>query len=396
MLPDKNSLARVMGYTVPVLHRGKTWYVDFYAFDPATGEMRRKKYHIDSIKGITAKKQRGAEICAALMQKLRGGWNPWAQEGCSRSYARFADVVDRYLQSIEKTSRRKTYLSYSSRANMLIRYIETMTVPIMYAYQFDSALIVDFLDWLYLDREVTARTRNNYRGWCSSLGAWMAQRKYVQSNPAEGIANISETAKIRTDLTAGQLRQMKDELEADEPHYLLACMMEYYTFIRPTELSHLRIQDIDVKNMRIFVPAAVSKNKRDGYVAMNRILLGLMLRLKIFSHPSHYYLFSENFHPGEVRRGPDVFNKRWKKLRKALKWPDSLQFYSLKDSGIRDLANAESIVTARDQARHTDVATTNKYLTHGGIHVHQEVKAFEGAFGAEESRESSRTPGSPM
>lgn len=380
MFPEKNSLGHIMGYTIPVLHRGKTWYVDFYAFDPASGEMRRKKYHIDSIKGIKAKKQRAAEICAALTQKLRGGWNPWAQEGSNRAYALFTDVIDRYLQSIEKTSRRKTFLSYSSRANILKQYIETMAVPVMYAYQYDSALIVDFLDWLYLDREVTARTRNNYRGWCFSFGAWMAQRKYIQSNPAEGITNISETAKIRTDLTQEQLRLMKSHLEQSEPHYLLACLMEYYTFIRPTELSHLKIKDIDVKWMRIFIPAAVSKNKRDGYVALNRMLLRMMIQLGTFQYPGEYYLFSNGFKPGNTRRGPDVFNKRWKVMRKALRWPETLQFYSLKDSGIRDLANAEGIVTARDQARHSDVATTNKYLTHSGIPVHPEVKSFEGAF----------------
>lgn len=49
-------------------------------------------------------------------------------------------------------------------------------------------------------------------------------------------------------------------------------------------------------------------------------------------------------------------------MRKALGFPLSYQFYSLKDSGIRDLANAEGIVVARDQARHSDISVTNKYL----------------------------------
>ena len=50
---------------------------------------------------------------------------------------------------------------------------------------------------------------------------------------------------------------------------------------------------------------------------------------------------------------------------------------SLKDSGIRDLANAEGIVVARDQAGHTDIAITNRYLKKESL-VPECVKQFEG------------------
>lgn len=53
-------------------------------------------------------------------------------------------------------------------------------------------------------------------------------------------------------------------------------------------------------------------------------------------------------------------------------------FYSLKDSGIRDLANAAGIVVARDQARHADISTTNKYLQGKSLTVHEETKHFVG------------------
>lgn len=39
----------MLGYTYPRLHEGKNWFVDFFAFDPATGKMRRKKYMLDGI-----------------------------------------------------------------------------------------------------------------------------------------------------------------------------------------------------------------------------------------------------------------------------------------------------------------------------------------------------------
>ena len=73
------------------------------------------------------------------------------------------------------------------------------------------------------------------------------------------------------------------------------------------------------------------------------------------------------------------YRRRWNILvRKGLGWPDCYQFYSLKDSGLRDLANAEGIVIARDQARHSDVSTTNKYLQGRDSPVHEETKRFKG------------------
>ena len=64
-------------------------------------------------------------------------------------------------------------------------------------------------------------------------------------------------------------------------------------------------------------------------------------------------------------------------FRFALCFPDTYQFYSLKDSGIRDLANAEGIVVARDQARHSDISVTNRYLKSPKV-AHESTKHFVG------------------
>lgn len=101
-----------------------------------------------------------------------------------------------------------------------------------------------------------------------------------------------------------------------------------------------------------------------------------MLDLEVFKQPDNYYLFGSDFKPSKERIGSDQFNKRWKVMRKALKWNDCYQFYSLKDSGIRDLANAQGVVVARDQARHSDITTTNKYIQKHG--VQQVTLGFEG------------------
>ena len=101
----------------------------------------------------------------------------------------------------------------------------------------------------------------------------------------------------------------------------------------------------------------------------------------MFNHPGEFYLFGPGFRPSAERRGPDRFNKKWVEVRKRLKWGTEYQFYSLKDSGIRDLANAKGIVVARDQARHSDVTTTNKYLKGRDREAPAAVLDFKGSLG---------------
>ena len=171
---------------------------------------------------------------------------------------------------------------------------------------------------------------------------------------------------------------MKSYLEKENPHYLLLCQFAYYTFIRPDEITNIRLQDIHLSEQKVFVASSISKNRRDGMVGLNDKLIKAMLDLKVFDKPNHYYLFGKDFKPSETKNTTRVYRNMFYKVRAALRWPDTYQFYSLKDSGIRDLANAEGIVVARDQARHTDISTTNKYLKGDSMSVHEETKHFEG------------------
>ena len=373
----------ILNYTLPKLHTRQNWYVDFKCFDPASGKMKRKKYMLDSIKKVSLRRERAAEIITNVTVRLRKGWNPWADVSDRRGYAQIQDVLDIYEGHIRKmlaagSMKQKTHYDYSSRLGYLRDFIESRPIPIIYMYQFDQALISDFLDYIFEDCDSSARTRNNYRTWCSALCSWMVEKRYLEQNPVEKIKSIPEAEKQRDALTPIDLRKMKEQLEKTDRHMLLACMMEYYTFIRPTELVHIRLQDIFLREQKVFVSSAVSKNKRDGMVGLNNTLIRMMLDMGVFNNPGGFYLFGPDMAPSEKMADPRIFRDRFAKLRKVMGWPKSYMFYSLKDSGIRDLANAEGIVIARDQARHTDIATTNKYLKGTALAVHEETKRFRG------------------
>lgn len=378
-----STINNIVDYTLPKLHTGKNWYVDFTCFDPADGKMRRKKYMLDSIAKISDRKKRAAEIISNATSRLRSGWNPWIEASTERQYAKFSEVTSLYIRYIEKltsnnTLKKKTAYDYQSRMNMLLEYNSTRSNPITYIYQFDQCYISDFLDYILLDRDSTARTRNNYRTWLSAFCTWLQEKKYIDHNPTERIKALVEGEKRRSALTAPNLTRLKEYLGETNRHFLLACMMEYYTFIRPDELSNVRLSDINIKEQKVFISSTISKNRRDGMVGLNDAVIKIMIELEVFENPSHFYLFGKQFKPNATKADSRIFREYFNKVRAFLKWPNSYQFYSLKDTGIRDLANSEGIVVARDQARHSDVATTNRYLKGDSLAVHEETKHFKG------------------
>lgn len=53
MCSSRNQLLsqkEIVQFTLPRLHKGKHWYVDFFAYDPKRDAMRRKKYMLDRYK----------------------------------------------------------------------------------------------------------------------------------------------------------------------------------------------------------------------------------------------------------------------------------------------------------------------------------------------------------
>ena len=357
--------------------------MDFFAYDPVSDRMKRKKYMLDRQKRSSERYIMAAMLITNITQRLIQGWNPWVRNDSTRHMTVFADVLTAYRQYVEAletkgTLRHKTAYDYLSRLGSLETYIQECHVGIRFAYQFDRTFVVDFLDYLILDKDVSATTRNNYRTWLSTFGSWLVERRYISSNPVEGIHMLREKEKQRDALPASALVRMRDYLLKNNRHFLLACMMEYYTFIRPDELRHIRIGNISVTNREVTVPADVAKNHKERHVGLNTKLLLLMNELHTFDSPSHYFLFGDGLKPGQSMTYLNCFRVEWKKMRTALRWPESYQFYSLKDAGIRDLANAEGVVVARDQAGHSDGAVTNRYLKQGKV-VPESVKDFEGA-----------------
>lgn len=380
---SKKIQSELITFTPPRRHDGKNSYIDFQIRDPITGRLKRKKYMLDKYREGQERDFMAMQIIANIYEQVMHGWNPWVEFPSARGNIPFSQVLMRYRQYLNNIVRKKifsekTKTDYLSRVKILEEYLEDRNSINMKVYQFNNTCMTDFLDYILLDRDASARTRNNYRTWLSAFCSWLVQKQYIPTNNVGDIPILPERAKFREALSLTDLDRLSSYLYLHDKRFLLACMMEYYTFIRPTELVKIKIRDISIEKQTVFVSSQISKNRRDGMVALNDKVLKMMIELAIFQHPGNDYLFGRNLYPSSTRTSSAIFRNRFSLVRSELSFPDCYQFYSLKDSGIRDLANAQGIVVAKEQARHSDISVTNKYLVGKDKHVNESTKHFRG------------------
>lgn len=390
-IPEQNgrsALKSIISYTYPQLYTGKEWYIGFYAFDPAQNRMKRKKIKINFIEKVTERKRYAAALIRRVSEQLDRGWNPWIEADNAKAYHTFTDVCEHYKRYITKLFeddqyREDTYNSYCSYLRNVVLYNQKRKFTITYIYQFDREFVNDFLDHIYIDRQNTPQTRDNYLGFLKTFSAFLLQHMYVKTKPTEGISSFSKRIKKkqRTVISDDDMICLHDYLEKKNKHFLLACYILHYCFIRPKEMSMIRLRDISLKRQTIFICDSISKNRRDGTITLPRKVIELMLDLGIFSNSSDDFLFGIGFMPGREYRDEKQFRDFWiRYVRKDLKFPENYKFYSLKDTGITSMIREYDLITVRDQARHSDALMTDTYTPHDIQEANKLIAKHEGIF----------------
>lgn len=389
-IQQKNSeLQEIVSYTMPKLYTGKEWYIGFYAFNPVDGKLKIKRIKLNYIKKVGERRKYASDLMVRLNEKLRRGWNPWIESDNSKAYTTFDDACEAYTKNAtrffkDNLLREESFTSYMSYLRNLRNYNKGLKTPIIYIYQLNRDFINEFLEHIYIDRENTAQTRDNYLTWLRVFAKYLVKQGYHKTIATEGIDIFGKRGrkKNRTIIPEDKLAKLKIYVSEHNKHYLLACYILFYCFIRPKEMSLIKINDISIKNRTIFISENNSKNRKSAVVTINRKIIELMLELEIFSHPGEYYLFSSNYKPGQSHRSEKQFRDYWDRyVRKILKFPKEYKFYSLKDSGVTMmLRNNIDNLSVRDQARHSSILMTDTYTPHDIQEANPVIEKFDTNF----------------
>lgn len=379
------NLNEIKAYDVPRLCEGKEWVIKFNAFDPETGKMKLKRMKVNRIKSKTERRKYAKELIKRLSAALASGWNPFISEG-KDTYTLFEDAKENYCDYLKKMLnsnliREETYAGYISKVGNLWKYIQEEE-PITYLYQMNKRFLGRFLNHIFIGRDNSAQTHNNYLQALKHFCAYLLRKGLMENDPTAGIEPISKRLmkKERTIIPTDKLGEISAWLLEHDKRMLLASYILYYCFIRPVEMTRLKIKHFHLKDGLIILPADITKNKEESSVTLPKKIIELMLDLEIFKHSGSEYLFSEGLMPGRTQIDTVTFRHHWDKVRSALNLPKSYQFYSLKDSGITEMLQKNvACIDVRDQARHSSLSITNIYASNVRP-ANEELRNYDGSF----------------
>lgn len=396
----KQDIDRALAFTQPRISYGTDVVLYFYAFDDHSMAMKRKRVKLNHLGTRKSIRKREKQIVSRFTEMLSLGWNPFCCPDTDAILTRpkpagkpvvlrsAEGCIDEYLTFIEREAQRKvlsdaTFKTYRSYSRSLLSYLHS--VQIVNLQDVTLQVLNDFLASL-LDRNVTVKYYNSTLGFLKTVFTWFVEHGKLESSPADGLKKET-TARVtakRENLSADELATLFEKLrKAKRLEFLLACYMEYYCYIRPNELYQLKVGDLNFAEQSVFVSAAISKTKRDAKVTLPAVVIELMVELGIHKHRSNEYIFGDRLKCSDKMGTQKQFGRYWDRhvacdggLMPELQ-KRNVCFYSLKSTGITDmLERGVASLTVRDQARHSNLSTTEIYAKKSKLTVSEELKGY--------------------
>jgi len=354
------------------------WYVVYHVKNPQTKKLQRKLIRVNRIENPIQRKRFIQKLIVEINSKLQTGWNPFIEQEAPRAYTKLVDALDIYLRAKKKEfSSKDSIRTYQSQVEILKTYIiEIAKKPDILVISFDNYEVKGYMDYVYNVRDIGGCTFNNYKHKCITIWNWFIENLYCKANPFLIISSKMEKTKTRQIIDNETRKKIKDYLAKNNDYeFLSMILLCFHGFIRPKEICNLIPEYFNLGKKIIFLPAKITKNKKDRVVTLTDELLECLSKLNIDKIAKNLYVFSEKFKPGKKLINSRDVAKRWDKLRKELNLPIEFQFYSLKDSGIvQKLQDGISAIDVRDQAGHSSLEQTNQYAKYANPEGSEQIK----------------------
>lgn len=110
---------------------------------------------------------------------------------------------------------------------------------------------------------MTGKALHNYSDTIHAFCRWAKDRKYLATDPLEGLARFDITPKrIRRALTVDEIQKVLDAAETTDDRLLFEVAL--CTGYRRGELRALQVKDFNQKRCTISLPAALTKGRKDA------------------------------------------------------------------------------------------------------------------------------------
>mgnify|MGYP000330183003 CR=1 FL=1 len=362
---NKQSLIFVDFYPAE-LKENSVWEIVYYVKNPETEKMVRKRNRVKPLEKVSDRRKLAKKMISEINKRLESGWNPLFQDKGTKELMVFKDACKVYTNRIEQevsdgNLRPDTKRTYLSQIEQLYKYLELKNLNKMLCYKFNADFINEYLDYIRYERKLTARTRDNYLTWLTTLSTFLLLKKYIVVNPTTNFSKINKQKKIRVIINTTIRDKIFNYWKENNNGYLVLCLLCYYCLVRRTEITKLKVSDLNFEKQTLFISSEISKNRKNSFITIPDQLINIIAE-HIKDAKFNDFLFSKKYKPGETPVLPNAITKKWSYMRSKLNLNANIHWYSLKDSGITDLLKAGvPLISVRNHARHHSSNQTDSY-----------------------------------
>ena len=371
----------------------KRWYVEFYVYDLAKGEMIRKMEYgkINLYATASGRRIQANKIITQINALLEQGYvvnsdlnekvvKLQIREQIKKETYTFGQGLH-YALSIKKGEvNDSSWREYRAALNVLSKYLKSRGTWSINIAQVNHQVVNSLFNYLkgeYISEKtgqpLTPTSINNYRTFFRTLINVLRRENILSFDPSEKVPRLRETTTLHDIYSDEDIARIKGHLVAHDPHLWLLCQFVYYCFVRPKrEARALQVKHLRSDN-RLIIPSDIAKTNL-RYPVIPEPLQKTIKEWGLRDYPKDYYLFASGGKPGPKICTLNHWTNRYKKLKDTLELPTEQTLYSWKHTGVCRLYQVvKDPHKVMEQCGHTKLETTMKYLRQLGQFDNNEV-----------------------
>lgn len=360
----------------------KRWYINFWVWDGLKNKMIRKRlYEINKFKTAAERYAFAERYIKGLNERLKAGMhiNNLNTLKNSEVVAELKNYnvfngLEYVVEIIRATKRHATYLSYKSDVKIFKAFLKKEKLNTLYINQLQTKHFYLFVDYLTINKKVGNVTVNNKIATLKSIFNKLVERGLIDKNPVNVKKLKEQLSSKNLAFNQAQIKTLKTTIKTKEPYLWLFVQFIYYTYMRPTEIMRLKIENIDIKKEVINIAADSSKNHKNAKINIPKPLINELKKIKINNYNKSHFVFTANKTPGPKQISKNYMSLRHQKIINELRYKTEYTLYSWKHTGVVNAYKSGiDIKSIQLQCRHSSIEQTDRYLKSLGFGSNSEI-----------------------
>ena len=375
----------------------KGWYIEYYKLNPIVNEFERIRIMLNRerkrCKTLTEFKLQARAIMLQIDNQLAAGYinvqqnlsaygfgTPDTTVGDNvRYYTPIEEVLTLFVEDKKNDLSDSTMRTYSAFCSQFKKWLHT-NYPTMTTSMFSQVHANQYMEFVLgannskgkklvrhtiKEGRVSPRTYNNYIKLGRAFFTWAIEKSYARVNPFEKLKTKKAQGKDRTIIPKEDRDRIVAYFREHNPAFIIIMQMVYKSFLRPIEISRVKVNQINFEEHCIEMHCDQTKNGKSRNGRMDEYLEALLREHIRGAQPDDYLFASHIWKPGKIAASSHTFTTAWERMRNALKLPKEYQLYSLRDSGITYLLRAGAAnVDVMHAVGHSSLSITTRYANH--------------------------------